>query len=106
MNWLPIAAAVAAAIFLGRVELHSDDTGVEVGLLLLFTFVLGCWQPRRAWLLSLIGLSAPIAELIWGPAVSQPLKHHLPLAVVVLLLGLAGSFSGAFARRLIKRPAQ
>jgi hypothetical protein len=39
----------AADAFLGRYELHTDDTGVEVFFILLATFVLGCWHPRRAW---------------------------------------------------------
>ena len=31
------AFAIASALFLGRYELHTDDTGVEVGFVLLFS---------------------------------------------------------------------
>lgn len=47
---------------MGRFELRSDDAGVEVLFILLFTLILGCWDPKRVWLVSLLGLSIPIAE--------------------------------------------
>ena len=39
-----------AMAFLARVELHSDDSGVIVALILVTTFILGCLHPKRAWL--------------------------------------------------------
>ena len=90
--------ALAAALFLGRFELHTDDTGVEVAFILLFTFILGCWQPKRAWLTPLLGLSIPIAQLIGGhPA---PIMTLALITTVVLIVGAAGSLAGAWARRL------
>jgi hypothetical protein len=93
------ALAAAAAIFLGRFELHTDDTGVEVGLILLTTFLLGCLHPRQAWQWALlVGSSIPLAHLLFG-------KAQFPgLAVItsfVLATGLIGSYSGAFLRRAI-----
>ena len=99
-NMQTIAAAlfaIAAAIFLGRFELHTDDTGVEVAFILLFTFVLGFWQPKHAWLFSLIGLSIPAAELFWG---EPPVKKVALVGLVVMLISITGSVSGAIARRL------
>ena len=93
--------AIAAAVFLGRFELRSDDTGVEVALILLFTFILGCWQPKRAWLVALLGSSVPLAQLFFGPPTSKPWLHLGPIAAVTLVLGLAGSFAGVLARRLL-----
>lgn len=86
---------LAAAVFLGRYELHTDDTGVEVFFILLFTFVLGCWHPRHAWQWALmIGPSAPLADFIFG-ARPAPL---IPLTGVVIVIGLAGSYAGAWFR--------
>ena len=108
MSTTALAAFVfglVAAIFLGRFELHSDDAGVEVFFILLFTFMLGCWYPKRAWLVSLLGLSIPIAELIWG----QPrpsLNHTSGLAILagfVAVIGVAGSYSGVLIRKFLLR---
>jgi|SRR5271157_2887322 len=92
--WLP------AVLFLGRFELHTDDTGVEVFFLLLITFVLGCLHPRRAWQWALlVGPAIPLADLAFGhpqPAAGAPL-----LLAVVVALGLAGSYAGAGLRRAI-----
>jgi hypothetical protein len=99
------ALGLAAAIFLGRFELHSDDPSVEVFFILLFTFILGCWFPKRAWLVSLLGLSVPIAELVWG----QPrpsLNHTSGLAMLagfVALIGIVGSYSGVLTRKFLIR---
>lgn len=93
---------IAAMIFLGRFELRSDDAGVAVFLILLFTFILGCWLPRYAWMISLLGLSVPFAELVWGRP--QPhLNHTTDLALLagfVLLVGAVGAASGAWVRRM------
>jgi hypothetical protein len=89
--------AIAAGAFLGRFELHTDDTGVEVGLLFLATFVLGSLHPRHArqWAL-LVSLWIPAAELIFRrPPVNT---STLGVAAFVLAVGLAGSYSGALVR--------
>lgn len=93
------ALAIAAALFLGRFELHTDDTGVEVGFVLLFTFALGFWQPSRAWLFSLIGLGIPLAELGWGNL--SPKKAAL-IGLVVLAISVTGTVCGVMARKLIR----
>jgi len=70
----------------------------------LFTFVLGFWQPKYAWLFSLLGLSIPVAELVWG---EPPLKKTALIALVVMLISITGSVCGVLARRLVtRRPAQ
>jgi hypothetical protein len=100
-----IVFGLAAAIFLGRFELRSDDSGVEVFFVLLFTFILGCWFPKRAWLVSWLGLSIPIAELVWG----QPragVNHTSGLAMLagfVAMLGIVGSYSGVLIRKFLTR---
>jgi hypothetical protein len=90
--------ALAAGAFLGRFELHTDDTGVEVGLLLLATFALGWLHPRHAWQWAvLVGLWIPAAELLFRkPSVNA---SSLLVAAFVLAVGLAGSYLGALVRR-------
>jgi hypothetical protein len=95
---------LAAGAFLGRFELHTDDTGVEVGFLLLATFLLGCWHPRHAWQWAvLVGLWIPAAELVFRkPAVNA---SSLAVAGFVLAVGLAGSYLGVLARKAIAAAA-
>ena len=91
-----------AAALLARYDLHTDDTGVEVFLILAVTFLLGCLRPRHAWHWALlVGPWIPAAELLFGRR--SPAGINVPglaaLAAFVIVLGLAGSYAGAFARR-------
>ena len=91
--WIP------AVLFLGRFELHTDDTGVEVAFLLAITFILGVLHPRHAWQWALlVGPCIPLAQVLFGQP--QGSGTWLLLAVVVAL-GLAGSYAGAGLRRAI-----
>jgi hypothetical protein len=57
--------ALASGAFLARFELHTDDTGVEVFLLLVCCFVIGLICARRAWVWGLVvSLSIP-AGAVW-----------------------------------------
>jgi len=96
------AFCLAAGAFLGRYELHTDDTGVEVFFILLATFVLGCWHPRRAWQWALlVGPCAPAADLIFKSGQTG----LLGIAVAVIAIGLVGSYAGALLRRGISLSA-
>ena len=96
---------LACCAFLARFELHTDDTGIEAGLLLLFSFALGCFYPRRAWLWAMLGLSIPAAELIWGHAQFPTQGSQLLVAGFVLGVGAMGSFLGAFLRKALSGSA-
>lgn len=96
---------VPAVLFLGRFELHTDDTGVEVLFLLLITFVLGCLHPRHAWQWALlVGPVIPLAEILFGhPALGRdPVRGMLLLLTVVVVLGMVGSYAGAGVRRVVR----
>lgn len=98
----PIAylLCLSAMLFLGRLELHSDDTGVIVFMTLGATFVLGCIHPSRALLWALIGLCIPAAEMMFG---STRIKGFYWIPVFITCVGLAGSYSGAFIRKILAR---
>ena len=102
---------LAVGLFLASFELHTDDTGVEVFFILLFTFVLGCWHPRHAWQWALlVGPWAPAADvwqLNFGTA-KPDLSHTgglLLLTGVVIAMGLAGSYAGALLRKGVQLAA-
>jgi hypothetical protein len=92
--------AAASGAFLGRFELHTDDAGVEVGLLLVACFVLGWLHPRHAWQWAvLVGLWIPAAELLFRrPPVNA---SSLLVAAFVLGVGTAGSYLGVLVRRAV-----
>jgi hypothetical protein len=97
---------LAAGAFLAHYELHTDDTGVEVFFILFFTFLLGCWHPRHAWQWALlVGPCAPAADFVRSLAGHPPAIHGAAglaaVALVVILLGLAGSYAGAWLRRSV-----
>src|SRR5947208_204212 len=90
----------AATGLLARYDLHTDDTGVEVFLILMVTFLLGYLHPRRAWQWALlVGPCIPAVELA-AAARTPNLRNAVLLAGFLIALGLAGSYSGAFVRRL------
>jgi hypothetical protein len=87
---------LAAGAFLGHYELHTDDTGVEVFFILLFTFVLGCWHPRHAWQWALlVGPCAPAADWIFKSGQTG----LLAITAAVVAFGLVGSYAGAWVRK-------
>jgi len=46
--------AVAFSAWLGRADLHTDDTGILVGLIAVGGFVLAMLEPARPWIWGLI----------------------------------------------------
>ncbi len=89
-----------------RYELHTDDTGIEVGLLLLITAILGFLHSRRAWQWALlVGPCIPLADALFGQRSGTP--GFLLLAAVTTIIGLAGAYAGAItARVLFAQPSQ
>ena len=90
-----ILGAIMAAFVLARFELHSDDTGVEVAFVFLFTFALGFWQPKHAKLFSFIGLGIPLAEVGWG---GLSIKKAAMILLFVMVVSVAGTVSGMLVR--------
>jgi hypothetical protein len=89
----------AAMVFLGRFELHTDDTGVEVGLLLSLPFLLGCLHLRNAWQWGLlVGSSVPLAHVFSGTG--SPLDFRVVLFVIAV--ATIGSYAGVAARKAIR----
>lgn len=101
------AFALASGAFLARFELHTDDTGVEVFLLLACSFVAGLICARRAWIWALvISLPIPGAD-IWntlygsGHAGLHTQRDLLLLMLFVSAVGMAGAYAGAGLRRTL-----
>ena len=110
LEWpLALLATLAAGAFLFRGNLHTDDTGIIAGLLLLSAAVLA-FVFRQAGLLlgSLLGCSIVLSEL-WNLRAGTPRPHMARLSDFALLflfvtaLSVAGSLAGFAARRVLKK---
>ena len=98
---------LAGGAFLGRFELHTDDTGVEVFLLLVITLLLGFLHPRHAWQWSLlVPLWIPAAQIFFGRERAALSGSSLLLVGFVCLVGLGGSYGGVAMRKMISAAGQ
>ena len=88
---LAIVVSLSAGLFLARYDLNTDDTGIEVGLLLIAAALLAMLAPKRWWLVALcVGLPIPIVELVVGHAAVPPAGIvALGVAIVGALIGFA-----------------
>jgi hypothetical protein len=99
---LPLAGllCLAATLFMGYFELHTDDTGVEVCTLAACSCILGCLDPRRAWLWpALVAAGIPAAELLFGKGGIH--GSLLAVSLVVMAVSLIAGQAGAFVRRMV-----
>jgi hypothetical protein len=91
---IAIGLALLAGVLLASYDLRTDDTAIELGLLLIASVAFAALAPRRWWLVALgVGLPIPIVEI--GVAHSA----LPPAGVVALAVTLLGALIGfAIAR--------
>jgi hypothetical protein len=90
---ISIGAALVAGILLASYDLRTDDTGIELGLLLIVSLILAALAPRRWWLIALcVGLPIPIVEAV-------ALHATPPAGAAALVVTIGGALIGfAIAR--------
>ena len=93
-NTVAVGLALVVGVLLASYDLRTDDTGVELGLLLIASVVLAFVAPSRWWLLALcVGLPIPIAEIAVAHSAIPP------AGVVALIVTISGALIGfAIAR--------
>ena len=86
-----VVVSLAAGLFLARYDLNTDDTGIEVGLLLIASVTLAVVAPKRWWLIALcVGLPIPIVEIAVAHSALPPAGvFALALTIVGALIGYA-----------------
>jgi hypothetical protein len=101
-NAIAVALALAVGLLLATYDLRTDDTGIEVGLLLIASFALAFIAPKWWWLIALfVGGFIPIFELsVQGLAASPT-----PSGVVALVFTLIGSLGGFAIARVSRTSA-
>jgi hypothetical protein len=96
-NWIAIGVALVVGLLLASYDLRTDDTGIEVGLLLIASVTLAALAPKRWWLIALcVGLPIPIVEIAVAHAALPPAGVA---ALVVAIIGALIGFGIARASR-------
>ncbi|HEY8730477.1 MAG TPA: hypothetical protein VIN69_00685 [Candidatus Limnocylindria bacterium] len=88
---IAIALALIAGGLLASYDLRTDDTGIEVGLLLSASVTLAALAPKRWWAIALcVGLPIPIIEIAVGQVAPPPAGAvALGVTIVGALIGFA-----------------
>ena len=90
-NAIAVVLALAAGGLLATYDLRTDDTGIEVGLLLIASLTLAALAPKRWWLIALcVGLPIPIVEIAIAHAALPPGGvAAFGVAIIGALIGFA-----------------
>lgn len=74
--------------------MHTDDTGILVGLIASGGFVLALLEPRRPWAWGVVVPAGIIAMNLWRRS-----SGVLAIAAFTVAIGCAAAYAGAFVRR-------
>ena len=93
-GWMVIAVALVAGFFLYGYDQRTDDTGVEVALIIAIAMALTLAAPRAALAIALaLGLPIAVGSILNGN----------PPGTAALLIAFAGAFLGYVMRRSAAR---
>lgn len=93
---LAIGLALLCGLVLASYDTRTDDTAIELGLLLIASIILTLLAPKRWWAIALlVGSFIPLVEL----ATSQAAGTRVPPGVVAVIVTFIGALIGlAIAR--------
>jgi hypothetical protein len=93
-----IGLACVAGLWLASIDARTDDTGIEVGLILLIAAALSAARPRAAVAIALlVGAPIPITEAMRSGGV--------PPGIAALGFSVAGALVGAYVGIIVRRSA-
>ena len=99
--------ALSLSAWLGRAELHTDDTGILAGLIATGACLLAMVEPRHPWLWGAVVPSGVIGVNIWHYAYGTRSPNTggigglVAIAAFTITLGTAGAYLGSFVRRRV-----
>lgn len=92
---IALVLAGLSGMLLASYDTRTDDTAIELGLLLVASLSLALLAPKRWWIIALlVGIFIPLVEM--GP---QWRSGYVPAGAVALVV----TFIGAFIGHLITR---
>ena len=88
-NAIALGLALGIGVLLAAYDLRTDDTGIEVGLLLIASVTLAALASKWRWLVALcVGLPIPVVEIAVARAALPPAGiAALGVAIVGALIG-------------------
>jgi hypothetical protein len=93
--------ALTLSAWLGRAELHTDDTGILAGLIGLGSCLLAIVEPRRPWMWGVIVPAGVIGVEAWNHISKMgSLGDLLGIAVFTITIASIGAYIGSFIRRV------
>ncbi len=96
---LILAAILAMIFFIGWVDLHNNEPQPAALCIIVFTFILSFFRPRKPWLWAiLIGLSIPLSQLFALIKGTGSLQNLLT-CVIAFIPAFIGAYSGWLFRR-------
>lgn len=93
-RWVVIAVALVAGLLLYGYDQRTDDTGVEVALIIAISMALTLAAPRAA---------IAIALAVGLPIAAGSILNGNPPGIAALLIACAGAFLGYVMRRSAAR---
>jgi hypothetical protein len=106
---IALALAVIFALAVGYVNIHASEVQAPVLSVLVFTFLLGCLDPKRAWLWALIlGGAVPLSYALaptFGYAVPYPPDPNIWASFIAFIPAFIGAYAGFLAHWLISSAA-
>jgi hypothetical protein len=101
-NAIAVVLALGAGLLLATYDLRTDDTGIEVGLLLIISFALAFIAPRWWWAIALLlGGFIPIFEMSVQGLAAAP----APSGAVALVFTFIGALGGSAIARVSRMSA-
>jgi len=92
--------AAALCLFLARFELHTDDTGVLLGFLIVSGAIVALVDPRRPWLWGLLLGAAIVLADLSAARFGSPWWSLPAIGAVATAAAMAGAYAAAMVRRL------
>ena len=86
--------ALSLSVWLGRADLHTDDTGILVGLIGCGALLVALVEPRRPWIWGLLVPAGVISVELWN----NRGWGVLLIAAVTITVATAGSYLGVLWR--------
>jgi hypothetical protein len=97
--WISLPLSLAASAFIGYGDLHTDDTGIVAGLIVLTSFAAAIVGPRHAWRWALIiAAGVPVAEA-WAHGMRRDV---FLIALATSAFAFAGAYLAVLIRRLLR----
>ena len=98
-NAIAVALALVAGIALAIYDTRTDDTGIEVGLLLIVSIALAFVAPKFWWAIALlVGGFVPLAEMSLTGLAAAP----VPSGAIAPVITFIGSLSGSGIARVMR----